>query len=91
MERKAQEAWLAIQLEQALTKEEIFELYVNKVAMGGNIYGIKQAAETYFGKDLDELTLPEAALIAGLPQRPNAYNPFVNPDLADKRKILYCH
>lgn len=86
LERKAQEAWLAIQLEQALTKEEIFELYVNKVAMGGNIYGIKQAAETYFGKDLDELTLPEAALIAGLPQRPNAYNPFVNPDLADKRK-----
>ena len=86
LKRKAQEAWLAFQLERAFTKEEIFELYVNKVNMGGNIYGIKKAAKTYFNKDLDELTLPEAALIAGLPQRPNAYNPFVNPDLADQRK-----
>ncbi|REJ26876.1 MAG: penicillin-binding protein [Caldibacillus debilis] len=86
IKRKVQEAWLAFQLEQNLSKEEIFEIYVNKIPMGGNIYGIKTAANTYFGKDLDELTLPEAALIAGLPQRPNAYNPFVNPDLADKRK-----
>ncbi len=86
LERKAQEAWLAFQLERHFSKEEIFEMYVNKVAMGGNIYGIKAAANTYFGKELEELTLPEAALIAGLPQRPNAYNPFVNPDLADQRK-----
>ena len=89
--RKVQEAWLALQLERHFSKQEIFELYVNKIGMGGNIYGIKEAANTYFGKKLDELTLPEAAVIAGLPQRPNAYNPFVDPDLADKRKntVLY--
>lgn len=89
--RKVQEAWLALQLERHFSKEEIFELYVNKVSMGGNVYGIKEAANTYFGKELDELTLPEAAIIAGLPQRPNAYNPFVNPDLADKRKNTVLH
>lgn len=88
IKRKVHEAWLAFQLEQNLSKEEIFEIYVNKIHMGGNIYGIKTAARTYFDKELDELTLPEAALIAGLPQRPNAYNPFVNPDLADQRKNI---
>lgn len=86
LKRKAQEAWLALQLERNFSKEDIFEMYVNRVSMGGNVYGIKAAAQTYFNKSLDELTLPEAALIAGLPQRPNAYNPFVNPDLADQRK-----
>ncbi|WP_033828645.1 transglycosylase domain-containing protein [Bacillus andreraoultii] len=86
IKRKAQEAWLSLQLERNFSKEDIFEMYVNRVNMGGNIYGIKTAAKTYFNKGLDELTLPEVALIAGLPQRPNAYNPFVNPDLADKRK-----
>lgn len=86
LKRKVQEAWLAIQLEQHFTKEEIFEMYVNKVNMGRNVYGIKKASEEYFGKSLDELTLPEAAVIAGLPQRPNAYNPLVNPDLANGRK-----
>lgn len=91
IERKVQEAWLAYQLERTLSKEEIFEIYANKIHMGGSIYGVKKAAETYFGKELDELTLPEAALIAGLAQQPNAYNPFENPDLADKRKntVLY--
>ena len=89
--RKIQEAWLALQLERHFSKQEIFELYVNKINMGGNIYGIKEAANTYFGKELDELTLPEVAVIAGLPQRPNAYNPFVNPELANERKntVLY--
>lgn len=89
--RKIQEAWLALQLERHFSKQEIFELYVNKINMGGNIYGIKEAANTYFGKELDELSLPEVAVIAGLPQRPNAYNPFVNPELANERKntVLY--
>jgi len=86
LKRKSQEVWLALQLERNFSKEDIFEMYVNRVSMGGNVYGIKAAAQTYFNKSLDELTLPEAALIAGLPQRPNAYNPFVNPDLADERK-----
>jgi len=91
IQRKVQEAWLSYQLERTLSKEEIFEIYVNKIHMGGNIYGIKKAAETYFGKQLDELTLPEAALIAGLPQQPNGYNPLINPDAAEKRKdtVLY--
>ncbi|WAA13730.1 penicillin-binding protein 1A [Fervidibacillus halotolerans] len=91
IKRKAQEAWLSFKMEQEFTKEQIFEMYVNKVPMGGNIYGIKAAAKTYFDKELDELTLPEISLIAGLPQRPNAYNPFVNPDLANERKntVLY--
>lgn len=96
IKRKAQEAWLALQLERNFSKEDIFEMYVNRVSMGGNVYGIKAAAKTYFNKSLDKLTLPEAALIAGLPQRPNAYNPFVNPDLADERKntvlsLMYKH
>ncbi|WP_442594469.1 PBP1A family penicillin-binding protein [Neobacillus sp. D3-1R] len=86
--RKIQEAWLAYQLEQKFTKEKIFEIYVNKNLMGGNIHGIKTGAKVYFGKELDELTLSEAAVIAGLPQSPNNYNPFIHPDLAEKRRNI---
>ena len=86
--RKAQEAWLAIQLERKYTKEEIFELYVNKVFMSERTVGIATASEVYFGKPLKELTLPEAALLAGMPQSPNNYNPFNNPDKADNRKNI---
>ncbi|WP_394232750.1 PBP1A family penicillin-binding protein [Niallia oryzisoli] len=84
--RKAQEAWLSIQLERKYTKEEIFELYVNKVFMSERTTGIGTASQVYFGKDLSELTLPEAALIAGMPQSPNNYNPFDHPDRAEKRR-----
>ncbi|OZI11700.1 penicillin-binding protein [Bacillaceae bacterium SAS-127] len=90
LKRKAQEAWLAFQLERQYSKEEIFEMYVNKAFMSGNmsggIHGIKTAAGYYFDKELDELTLNEAALLAGMPQSPNNYNPFKHPDRADKRK-----
>ncbi|RJS59508.1 PBP1A family penicillin-binding protein [Bacillus sp. PK3_68] len=86
LKRKAQEAWLAYQLDKEYSKEEIFEMYVNKVYMSDRIFGIKEAANHYFGKDLDELTLPEAALIAGMPQSPNNYNPFDHPDRAEKRR-----
>ncbi|WP_428908901.1 transglycosylase domain-containing protein [Niallia sp. Krafla_26] len=86
LSRKAQEAWLAIQLERNYTKEEIFELYVNKVFMSDRATGIATASKHYFGKELKDLTLPEAALIAGMPQSPNNYNPFNHPDRADKRK-----
>ena len=88
LSRKAQEAWLAIQLERKFTKEEIFELYVNKVYMSAGATGIATASELYFGKELKDLTLPEAALIAGMPQSPNNYNPFNHPDKADKRKNI---
>lgn len=86
LKRKAQEAWLAIQLERNYEKEEIFEMYFNKVLMSGRIYGFGTAAEYFFGKELDELELDEMALLAGMPQSPNNYNPFKNPDLAQKRR-----
>lgn len=86
--RKIQEAWLAYQLEQKFTKEKIFEIYVNKNLMSGKIYGIKTASDVYFGKDLDELELHEVAVLAGLPQSPNNYNPFIYPERAEKRRNI---
>ncbi|SEN44226.1 penicillin-binding protein 1A [Amphibacillus marinus] len=86
IKRKVQEQWLALQLERAYDKEEILEMYLNKIFYGQNAYGVAAAAETFFGiTDLDELSLSQAALLAGLPQRPSAYNPAVNPDLAHGR------
>lgn len=83
---KVQEMWLAMKLERQYTKEEILEMYLNGIFYGAGSYGVAQAAETYFGvEDLDELTLPQAAILAGLPQRPTAYNPFENPDLTEER------
>jgi penicillin-binding protein 1A len=83
---KVQEQWLALQLERQYTKEEILEMYLNKIFYGSRAYGVAKAAETYFGKDdLHDLTLPEAAILAGLPQRPSAYNPYNNPDLTEER------
>ncbi|MFD2045836.1 PBP1A family penicillin-binding protein [Ornithinibacillus salinisoli] len=83
---KVQEQWLALKLEREYEKEEILEMYLNKIFYGSRAWGVAQAAETYFGKtDLHELTLPEAAILAGLPQRPSAYNPFDNPDLTRYR------
>lgn len=88
LKRKAQEAWLSVQLEQDYSKEQILTFYINKVYMSDNQYGMGTASEYYFGKPLAELTLPEAALLAGMPQAPNAYNPFSNPEDATKRRNL---
>ncbi len=88
LKRKAQEAWLAIQLEQQYDKEEIFEMYFNKILMSGRIYGFATAAEYFFGKELNELELDEMALLAGMPQSPNRYNPFKNPERAQQRRDL---
>ncbi|MBY7143519.1 PBP1A family penicillin-binding protein [Virgibacillus sp. NKC19-3] len=83
---KVQEQWMALKLEREYSKEEIMEMYLNKIFYGSGAYGIGKAAETYFGKtDLSELTLPEAAILAGLPQRPTAYNPYENPDFTKER------
>ncbi|WP_096270437.1 transglycosylase domain-containing protein [Paucisalibacillus globulus] len=83
---KVQEQWLALKLEQDFTKQQILEMYLNKIYYGSGAYGVAKAAETYFGKtDLNDLTLPEAAILAGLPQRPSAYDPFKNPDLTRGR------
>lgn len=88
LERKAQEAWLAIQLEQQLSKEEILTLYLNKLFFSNNTYGVKTAAKNFFGKSLDELTLAEAALLAGIPQAPSKYDPYSNPEEAKQRRDL---
>jgi penicillin-binding protein 1A len=85
--RKAQEAWLAYQLEQKYTKQQIFEMYVNKIFMSEDSHGVLTASKIYFGKDdLNDLELHEAALLAGMPQSPNNYNPFTNPDKAEHRR-----
>ncbi|MGP9042158.1 transglycosylase domain-containing protein [Cytobacillus kochii] len=86
--RKAQEAWLSFQLERKYTKQEIFEMYVNKIYMSENSHGVLTASRLYFGKDLDELELHEAALLAGMPQSPNNYNPFTHPENAEKRRNI---
>lgn len=83
---KVQEQWLALKLEREFTKEQILEMYLNKIFYGSDAYGVAKASEVYFGKeDLHDLTLLEAAMLAGLPQRPTAYNPFQNPELMEKR------
>lgn len=88
LSRKAQEAWLSFQLERKYTKEQIFEMYVNKVWMASGGHGIATASKVFYGKDLDELTLAEAALLAGMPQSPANYDPFKNPDKAEKRRNI---
>lgn len=88
LRRKAQEAVLAIQLENELSKEQIMTLYLNKVHMGGNIYGMATAADHYYGKHVSELDLHEAALFAGMPKAPNYFNPRTDPENAKKRRDL---
>ncbi|MEN9799638.1 MAG: hypothetical protein RL653_3335 [Pseudomonadota bacterium] len=86
LKRKIREAILAWRLEQALTKEEILYLYLNNVYLGHHSHGVQSAAENYFRKDVKDLTLAEMALIAGLPQAPSRYSPFVRPEAAKKRR-----
>lgn len=87
--RKAQEAWLAVQLEQKNTKQEILTYYVNKVYMSNGNYGMQTAAQNYYGKDLRELSLPQLALLAGMPQAPNQYDPYSHPEAAlDRRNLV---
>ena len=86
--RKAQEAWLAVQLEQKTTKQEILTYYVNKVYMSNGNYGMQTAAQNYYGKDLRELSLPQLALLAGMPQAPNQYDPYSHPEAAQDRRNL---
>lgn len=87
--RKAQEAWLAVQLEQKATKQEILTYYINKVYMSNGNYGMQTAAQNYYGKDLRELSLPQLALLAGMPQAPNQYDPYSHPEAAlDRRNLV---
>jgi len=86
--RKIKEAILAFQLERRYTKDEILELYLNQVYFGSGAYGVKSAAEIFFGKPVQELSLAECALIAGMPKSPSRYSPLVNIDLARKRRNI---
>ena len=86
--RKIQEAYLAIQIERAFTKQQIFTLYGNQIYLGSGMYGFEAASEFYFGKHAKDLTLTEAALLAGLPKGPAAYSPLLNPDKALRRRNL---
>lgn len=86
IERKVKEAILAYRIEERLTKDQILELYLNQIFFGNRAYGIKAAAKLYFNKDLDKLSLAEAALLAGLPKAPSRYSPIANFDLAKQRQ-----
>ena len=84
--RKVRELLLAFELEAKFTKEEILWLYLNNVYLGHHSYGVQSAAENYYRKNVEQLTLPEMALIAGLPQAPSRYSPFAHPEAAKARR-----
>ncbi|MBP9690837.1 PBP1A family penicillin-binding protein [Candidatus Woesebacteria bacterium] len=86
IERKLKEIVLALWTEQLYSKEQIMEMYLNQVPYGGSSYGIEEASKVYFGKAAADLSLSEAALLAGLPKAPSVYSPFVDPDLARRRR-----
>ena len=86
--RKLQEAILAIQIEKAFTKEQIFTLYGNQIYLGSGMYGFEAASQFYFSKHASQLTLTEAALLAGLPKGPVGYSPLLNPEKALRRRNL---
>lgn len=86
LDRKLREAILAIKIEEELSKEEILELYLNKIFLGKRAYGVGSAAEVYYGKKVEELTLAQSAMIAGLPKAPSRYNPIINPRRAKERR-----
>lgn len=84
--RKIHEAFIALQIEQKYTKKEILEMYMNQIYFGQGAYGVETAANTYFGKHVEDLDLAEAAMIAGIPKSPNYYNPKANPKAAKARQ-----
>jgi len=84
--RKIREALLAIKIERTFDKRKILELYLNQIYLGNGTYGVEAAARVYFGKNVRDLSLEEAALLAGLPKAPSRFNPFVNPELAKTRR-----
>ena len=86
LRRKAQEAWMAVRLEQTKSKQEILTYYINKVYMSNGVYGMQTAAMKFYGKPLAELDLAQTALIAGLPNAPSAFDPFAHPDNAKSRR-----
>src|SRR6266852_4121370 len=88
LKRKMNEWVLALQIERYYTKNQIMELYANHIFLGANAYGVEAGAETYFGKQAKDLTLDEAALLAGVPKAPGEYSPILHPDKAKERRDL---
>lgn len=88
IERKIQEQYLALKLEEEMSKEEILEAYLNTINLGQNTLGIQSASERYFGKDVSELTIAESAVLAGITKSPEGYNPIKNQEANEKRKTL---
>ena len=86
--RKIREIFLAIQIENAFSKQEILQFYLNEIYLGENAYGVKAAAKKYFDKDLQDLTLGESAMLIGIIPLPGRYNPFASPETAQKRRAL---
>jgi len=86
--RKIREALLSYRIEKVLTKDEILELYLNQIYLGEGAYGVAAAAHTYFGKDLADLTLPEAAMIAGMIRSPIEFSPLLHPEAAKRRQLV---
>ena len=86
MSRKLREALLAWKIEANFTKDEILELYINQIYLGQRAYGFAAASQTYFGTPLAQITIPQAAMLAGLPKAPSAYNPIANPRRARIRQ-----
>ncbi|ACA82431.1 Membrane carboxypeptidase (penicillin-binding protein) [Leuconostoc citreum KM20] len=86
LKRKAQEAWLALRVEKNFSKDEILTFYMNKVYMGHGVSGMKTAAEYFYGKPLTELSLPQLALLAGMPQSPTNYDPYLKDNSAAKER-----
>ena len=84
--RKANEILLALQIERELSKDEILELYVNKIYLGNRAYGIEAAAQVYYGKSIGDISLAEMAMIAGLPKAPSRFNPIANPERSMERR-----
>nr|WP_238528306.1 penicillin-binding protein 1A [Acetonema longum] len=87
LKRKLQEAILALQIERHYTKSEIMEMYLNQIYFGAGAYGVQAAAQVYFGKNVENLSVAESAMLAGIPKSPNYYSPFNNPKIAKERQI----
>jgi penicillin-binding protein 1A len=88
LKRKIKELLLARKVEQVLSKDEILDIYLNQIYFGHGAYGVQIASRTYFGKDASELSLSEAAMLAGLPKAPNDYSPFTHPEKAKSRQAV---
>ncbi|HET6367430.1 MAG TPA: PBP1A family penicillin-binding protein [Pseudomonadales bacterium] len=88
LDRKLKEAVLAVELERRYSKDRLLEMYLNQIYFGHGAFGVEAAARTFFGKSVKDLSIPESALLAGLPKAPSTYSPFEHPDAAKRRRAI---